>query len=242
EQALCAGDGDPGRPRRIGVRTWAEGGRVHAEVADSGPGIAPENLARIFDPFFTTRGAAGGSGLGLAVSLGIVEACGGDIDARSVPGAGATFTVRLPAHTPPVAVVSPSAGPAGAGGRILVAEDESSIREFVHHFLESLGFAVDSAANGQEAIAQLASGISYSLVISDFRMPDRDGKNIYEWIGANRPDLLRRLIYITGDALNPVTRAFLAETGVPFLLKPVVASVLVDAVRQALKTAAGSAD
>ena len=103
----------------------------------------------------------------------------------------------------------------GGFGRILVAEDEPSIREFMQHFLQSLGYTVDTAANGRE---------------------------LYEWIRASRPGLLNRLIYITGDSLNPNTRAFLAKIGVPFLLKPVMASVLVEEVRRTLKKAAGSAD
>jgi PAS domain S-box-containing protein len=216
--------------RVITISSGAGGGRVWAEVCDTGPGIPPELIGRIFDPFFTTRRERGGTGLGLAVSLGIVEACGGDLRVRSVVGHGATFTVDLPA-----AGARGALAPADLSGtRILVAEDESSIREFVAHFLESLGCEVDAARNGAEAVALLADGTAYSLVISDFRMPDRDGKQLYEWIRGSRPALLARLIYITGDSLNPETRAFLGQTQVPYLLKPVVASALEAEVRRAL--------
>ncbi|MGD0726053.1 MAG: ATP-binding protein [Spirochaetia bacterium] len=224
--------------RKLRVRTWRDIGRVWAEVSDTGQGIAPQQLGKVFDPFFTTRRESGGTGLGLAVSLAIVEALGGDISVRSVPGEGTAFTVELPAgdgeqESGPVEEIDL------AGALILVAEDEPAIREFVHHYLESLGCMVDSAANGQEAVALLAYGTAYSLVISDFRMPDRDGKELYEWIRVSRPGLLRRLIYITGDSLNPVTRSFLEETRLPYLLKPVVASVLASEVRRALARAAG---
>jgi PAS domain S-box-containing protein len=242
EQALRSADGGTSRARTLRVRTWAEGARVLVEVSDNGPGIPPENLGRIFDPFFTTRSESGGAGLGLAVSLGIVEAYGGDMEARSVPGQGAAFTVGFPAQRFGEAGVPLPARTGLDEGRILVAEDESSIREFMQHFLESLGFTVDTAADGREAVAKLAEGVVYALVISDYRMPDRDGRELYEWIRTSRPGLLHRLIYITGDSLNPNTRAFLEETGVPFLLKPVLASVLVEEVRRTLKTAAGSAD
>jgi two-component system NtrC family sensor kinase len=242
EQALSSGNGEPAAARRLSVRTWADAGQVLAEVSDSGTGIPLEHLGRVFDPFFTTRSATGGSGLGLAVSLGIVEAYGGDIEVRSTPGEGAVFTVRFPAQSPDAFIAPLPAQADLGGGQILVVEDEASIREFLQHFLKSLGFSVDSAANGREAVAQLSSGISYSLVISDYRMPDRDGRELYEWIRASRPGLLRRLIYITGDSLNPITLAFLEETGVPFLLKPVVASALIEQVRRTLKTATGSAD
>jgi CheY-like chemotaxis protein len=242
EQALGAEVRGASKARRIGVRTWTERGRVLAEVSDTGPGIVPEHLAKVFDPSFSTRAEPGGCGRGLAVSRGIVRAYGGDIEVRSAPGQGTTFTVGLPAQSFGEAGVPLPARTSLDEGRILIAEDESSIREFIQHFLECLGFTVDTAANGREAMARLAGDAAYSLVISDCRMPDRDGRQLYEWIRASRPGLLKRLIYITGDSLNPNTRAFLAETGVPFLLKPVMASVLVEEVRRTLKTAAGSAD
>jgi two-component system, NtrC family, sensor kinase len=78
---------------RLTVKTRRDGGFVLIEVADSGPGIPPENLKKIFDPFFTTR--RGGTGLGLSVSYGIVQALGGAIDVESEPGKGALFRVRL---------------------------------------------------------------------------------------------------------------------------------------------------
>jgi PAS domain S-box-containing protein len=227
------------RERKLRVRSWRDTGRVWAEVSDTGPGIAPIQLGKVFDPFFTTRRESGGTGLGLAVSLAIVEALGGDISVRSVPGEGAAFTVELPAVDSEQVEPGPAEEIDLDGALILVAEDEPAIREFVHHYLESLGCMVDSAANGQEAVALLAYGTAYSLVISDFRMPDRDGKELYEWIRISRPGLLRRLIYITGDSLNPLTRSFLEETRLPYLVKPVVASVLATEVRRALARAAG---
>ena len=229
----------PRHERKLRVRSWRDIGRVWAEVSDTGQGIAPAQLGKVFDPFFTTRRERGGTGLGLAVSLAIVEALGGDISVRSAPDEGAAFTVELPAVDGKQAEPGPAEEMDLDGALILVAEDEPAIREFVHHYLESLGCMVDSAANGQEAVALLAYGTAYSLVISDFRMPDRDGKELYEWIRVSRPGLLRRLIYITGDSLNPVTRTFLAETRLPYLLKPVVASVLATEVRRALARAAG---
>jgi hypothetical protein len=86
------------------VRTSWDGDQIRVEVADTGPGIAPENLARIFDPFFTTKGAKKGTGLGLSVTYGIVQEHGGVIDVDSVPGAGARFRLDFPAIKRAVAV------------------------------------------------------------------------------------------------------------------------------------------
>jgi two-component system NtrC family sensor kinase len=85
---------------RVRVATALEGERVRVEVEDTGPGIAPETLARVFDPFFTTKDPGRGSGLGLAISLTFAEAMGGTLTAESKPGAGSRFRLWLPRRTP----------------------------------------------------------------------------------------------------------------------------------------------
>ncbi len=231
ERALAAVPG--GSLREIWIRSKEAAGRACVEIEDSGPGISEQSLPRLFDPFFTTRAAGEGTGLGLAISLGFVESFGGDIKAANRRAGGAAFRVELPCS----GAARPGELRSVAGRRILIAEDEASIREFAHDFLESLGYAVDAVANGQEAVALLASGTPVALVISDFQMPDRDGRALYDWIRASRPNLLSRLIYITGDSLNPATRLFLEESGVPYLLKPVRAPILAAMVQRILADA-----
>jgi len=84
------------------IRTWSDNGSVRVEVADSGHGIPPENLARIYDPFFTTKATRKGTGLGLAVTYGIVKEHGGSIEVDSRPGAGTRFVLDFPAARKPV--------------------------------------------------------------------------------------------------------------------------------------------
>jgi two-component system NtrC family sensor kinase len=82
---------------RLTLRTWAEAGFIHAEVADTGQGIAADHIARIYDPFFTTKGIRKGTGLGLSVTYGIVQEHNGIIEVESRPGAGTRFRLEFPA-------------------------------------------------------------------------------------------------------------------------------------------------
>ncbi|MFN3325761.1 MAG: ATP-binding protein [Bryobacteraceae bacterium] len=120
EQELPAVKGNPGKLQQVflnlflnardameyggslSIRTWAEENTAHVEVADTGHGISPENLARIYDPFFTTKAARKGTGLGLAVSYGIVQEHGGNIEVHSQPGHGTRFCLDFPLARKPV--------------------------------------------------------------------------------------------------------------------------------------------
>jgi len=91
------------------VRSWGEAGYAHVEVADTGLGISPENLARIYDPFFTTKSARKGTGLGLSVTYGIVQEHNGIIEVESRVGAGTRFRLEFPAAAEAVSERSTSA-------------------------------------------------------------------------------------------------------------------------------------
>ena len=157
--------------------------RLSVAVRDTGPGIPAESRARLFTRFSQVDSSVsrrfGGTGLGLAICKALVGLMGGEIGVDSVEGEGSTFSFRVPA---PVAsaVIAPSASaPEGLGdpvrqGAILIADDVAHNRELVRIILETLGYTVDEAAGGAEAI-QAAIAKPYDLILMDMQMPDVDG-------------------------------------------------------------------
>jgi PAS domain S-box-containing protein len=151
---------------------------VEIAVHDRGTGIAPEHLDKIFDPFFTTKER--GRGLGLSTSYSIAKQHSGHITVTSEQGVGTTFTLHLPASSAPVEVVpasAPAAAPRAASrqGRILVMDDEESVRRTVQRMLRHLGYEVETAVDGKEAIAryaqELRGGTRFDAVIFDLTIP-----------------------------------------------------------------------
>ncbi len=212
---------------RLSFVTAARHHRVLLTVSDTGPGISAANLARIFDPFFSTKPVGEGTGLGLAVSMGIVLDLGGDMWAESLPGHGARFYVELPEATfAPVAEPIPSpavsleATPAPSlGVRVLLIEDEVAVRDVIECVLEAEGYLVQTAPDGQDAVIMLAT-TDFDAVLCDLRTPRMDGIHLYRHVAKHNPGLASRFVIITGDAASDYTRRFLDSVGVPVLLKP----------------------
>jgi two-component system NtrC family sensor kinase len=191
-------------------------------VADSGPGIALENLPRIFNPFFTTKPVGEGTGLGLSISDGIVREHAGRIRAESVLGRGAAFVVELPYVAPPGAIESSDAGAQAAPAlprHLLVVDDEPSIRGAVTAYLRSLGHAVDAVGSGREALALVAQR-RYDGVLLDLRMPDMSGDTFFGELSRRAPLVAERVVFLTGDTQSESARGFLESTGRPTISKP----------------------
>src|SRR5205823_261438 len=139
----------------VTVRTWSAGEDVFMTVGDTGVGMSEAVRRRLFEPFFTTKGEKG-NGLGLSVTFGIVQRHGGEINAESTEGAGSTFTIRLPAgHSERRSESQPAADRIPAvrrrSWRVLVVEDEESIRRFLHTALLHLGHQVTLTGTAKEA-------------------------------------------------------------------------------------------
>jgi nitrogen-specific signal transduction histidine kinase len=214
---------------RIALSLRPRGRLIEFVVQDSGPGIPADLLDRIFDPFFTTKPSGEGAGLGLSVSQTIVRRHRGTLVAENVPpgqGGGARFTVALPlvdrraSDRDAVDDEGVAAGPvAGSGRRILVVEDEESIRLALHRYLEPRGWIVELAADGPAALAALTRG-GHHAVVCDVRIGDLSGMDLYDRLVAERPALKERIVLISGDAGAADVMAFQERTGAVVLQKP----------------------
>ena len=191
-------------------------------VTDTGPGIPAALQMRIFEPFFTTKPPGVGTGLGLPLCRGMVEAHGGTLEVSSTPGHGATFRLTLPVGAVPASPPAPPSADervAVRGQTILVVDDEVSLASGLARLLRRDGHTVDTVANGRQALAQL-DGRAYDLILCDVRMPELDGPSFYRLLERQQPHLCSRLIFLTGDTLEPATQTFLEASGAPCLLKP----------------------
>jgi PAS domain S-box-containing protein len=213
----------PGQAERhhITVRTRvANGERVAIEVSDTGVGIEPAILPRIFDPFFTTRTVGKGTGLGLAVSHGIVTGLGGTIEVESRPGRGSTFRVLLPSAGARAAQrAERSTAPRGHARRILVVDDEPMVGRSVQRLLGG-EHDVTVLERGQQALALLERGEQFDLVLCDLMMPDLSGIDVYEALEKSRPEVLDRFVFMTAGVYTERARLFLERVPNLKLEKP----------------------
>ena len=196
--------------------------RIVLEVADSGPGVPAEISERIFEPFFTTKAPGQGTGLGLSLCRGIIDGHDGVFRLEPTPGGGATFVIELPAGAPAEAGAAhrAEAGLDLAHGKtILVVDDEPDVADLLAETLVLDGHGIDTANSGAAALGRLLER-SYDLVFSDMRMPGMSGVDFYEEVARRHPGVERRIVFVTGDTLNPVTKQFLDRTGAVSLSKP----------------------
>jgi CheY-like chemotaxis protein len=210
---------------------------VRIVVRDGGDGIPPEVLPNVFDPYFTTK--AHGRGLGLAVAYAVLTKHAGAITLESTVGAGTTATLYVPAAAQVASdsPLLPAGVPAPGNGRMLVVDDEESVRSVLQEMLTHVGYTVDVAAAGEEAIAQyaraLAAGDRYAAVILDYMLPGgMGGRDILEQLRTLDPQVTALLS--SGYADAPIMADFAQYGFCGVIPKPYTLETLVDVLHRVL--------
>jgi signal transduction histidine kinase/ActR/RegA family two-component response regulator len=205
-------------------------------VADTGHGMDKEIQKKIFEPFFTTKAIGEGTGLGLAISYGIIKQHGGYIKAYSEPGQGTEFKIYLP-------LIDGSASPSsekvatltvkGGNETVLLAEDDASLRKLSRIVLESFGYSVITAEDGEDAIGKFMENRDrIDLVILDMIMPKKNGKEVSEALRKVSPGI--KILFVSGYTMDIIKSRELTESGFDFIHKPVRAQDLLRKVREIL--------
>ncbi len=212
------------------------GSYVLLTVTDTGSGMDAATQAKIFEPFFTTKETGKGTGLGLSVVYGIVHQSGGEIAVHSEVGAGTTFKVYLPRFENPVLAPGDRAEPspqAHGAETVLLVDDEAALRELVRRVLESHGYSVLVARDGEEAVrlSKTHAGAIHILV-TDVIMPGVNGTKLAEMIAADRPGM--KVLYVSGYREESIVRPGLLRSGTSFLSKPFGLALLLRQVRELL--------
>jgi signal transduction histidine kinase/ActR/RegA family two-component response regulator len=237
-----------GPPHPLGL---APGHYVRLTIADTGKGMDAATLAHATEPFFTTKEAGAGTGLGLPMVRGFAEQSGGTLSIESSPGRGTTVTLCLPAadvRHPPGTAAAPAAegAPADAASeatnitRLLLVDDEDLLREVLAEQLEDAGYSVLVAANGNEALALLATGEAVDVLITDLSMPGMDGLAVIRGAQERRPGLPAMLL--TGYAGDGAAMAVGEAVSGSFSLlrKPIHLHDLIDHIKSQLAARANA--
>ena len=211
---------------------------VMLAVIDSGVGIDPDTLSHIFEPFFTTKEVGKGTGLGLATVYGVVKQSGGYIWVDSKPGQGASFQIFLPRVAEPatqITATEPLTEAKGGSETILLVEDSEPLRKLTQSLLESHGFRVLVAQDGDEAMrVETQHSGKIDLLLTDVVMPGINGRILAEKLLPKQPGM--RVLYISGYTDSFVGRHGVLEQGMVLLHKPFTEEVLIRKVRDILDT------
>ena len=215
------------QPLRRGHEVMPAGDYVLIEVADTGIGISPDNLARIFEPFFSTKEVGSGTGLGLSTVYGIVKQTGGFVFVDSTPSRGTAFDIFLPRHAAGEAASAGRADPAelagfkdltGSGSVILV-EDDDAVRMFGARALRNKGYRVIEAKSGETALDLIRdSAEKINLLITDVVMPQMDGPALIREVRRIDPDI--KVIFISGYTEDTFRQRLDSDSEIHFLAKP----------------------
>lgn len=212
------------------------GAYVSLAVSDNGHGMDKETQARIFEPFFTTKEKGKGTGLGLSTVYGIIKQSGGYVLVQSEPGQGTTFRIYLPrvdetAESPSHLAVSETKN--SGTETVLLVEDEESVRALVRETLESKGYRVFEAENGEAAL-RLTARLSrpVDVLITDVVMPGMSGRELSVRLSASCPNT--KVLYLSGYTEDAIIHEGVLDPGTAFLQKPFTLQALARKLREVL--------
>lgn len=205
-------------------------------VTDTGAGMDESTKQRIFEPFYTTKEVGKGTGLGLAIIYGIVKQHEGHINVSSEPGRGTTFNLYFPLTNAalPEKEDSKQADMTGHGETILVAEDEEEVRNSGVRILESAGYKVITAVDGEDAVRKFRENMdSIRILVMDVIMPNKSGRAAYEEIKELSPDI--HVLFTSGYTDDIMERQGLFNENTEIIMKPVLPAVLIRKINEVLE-------
>jgi PAS domain S-box-containing protein len=208
------------------------GDYLRVRIQDTGDGMDETTQKRIFEPFFTTKPSGRGTGLGLSTVYGTVKGLDGAIDLTSALGEGSTFDLYLPVmpEGTEVALGQPVRVERGSG-RLLLVEDEETVRAATQEMLGLLGYDVDSCGDGEEAV-RMSEGGPFDGIVLDVNLPTVGGKEAFGRIRAKAPEA--RVLFISGNAPDGLEE-LLGQPHVRFVQKPFTDSDLSLALQSLLR-------
>ncbi len=207
---------------------------IRISIYDSGPGIPRENLQKIFEPFFTTKPEGKGTGLGLSICNEIIREHGGNLYVSSELGNGTRFLIELPITAPdkPSPTVAPTDKVQQMPGskKILVIDEKETGYDLLENMICALEHQVDVAHDAFSAKLKLENK-NYDVIISTMNMPEFSGQQLYEYLNQVKPELLSKILFITGGVISEEVGRFLEKSCLPFLNKPFGLDDIREAVR-----------
>ncbi len=208
-------------PRQLRLEVAATAPSVVITLADNGPTLSPEAEHELAMPFRSAAGS-GSAEIDFALARALAQSAGGSVRLRPRGGGGMEVVVTL--HKSIVGqAAAAAAAPALPKLRILVVDDDPTNRRVMTRLLEREGHLVVAVEHGLEAMERLSPrDAGFDAVVTDVQMPRLGGRALYEQLSIRRPDLSRRIVFVTGDAAREETRRFLEECGQPAVLKPYV--------------------
>jgi signal transduction histidine kinase/CheY-like chemotaxis protein len=222
----------------IKTYSYARPGRfVCLTMEDTGIGMTEETMQQIFEPFFTTKKTGEGTGRGLSVVYGIIKEHQGWINVSSIPGKGSTFNIYLPASfEKPVAESKSSISfksLQGKGEKILVVEDDSTIRTFMKEQLQKNGYTVYTAEDGEKSIEIFKKeNFKFDLLFTDVVLPDKRGVELVDTLLVYNPDL--KILLTSGYLDKKSEWPYIKERNYRFIEKPYTLVALLKAIKESI--------